>query len=608
MVWAMTRFDKRPGVRALMLQSEFIRLPPRPQGLTPPEIRLPPLTWSSKMEVSKKSNDVDFCLSRGTTETPMTLSPMSQAVSEATPARVRPSLFGLAAAMLAAGAAALGWVLTSEVWAKQPEMGDRLLIPLAAGVLVWKRRPHWRATAVSPCHGGLILLIPAAALFAAGWYLLVLVGPRTLLLWWLLAALILATIGVLLTRYGWPRTRTLLFPLVFCFLALPTPDALQKPLQLRLKELTTAGAATVLPWLGVPAEAHGFTLTLPSGELGVVDACSGALSLNALVAISLLIVHVRIDLFGDLSLAGGGALLALTPPIVILSNTVRVIVTGVLKQYVGDWAIRGAWHEALGYVVVLVGFGLIVGTSQLLARAPSAPAAPGPPLRVPPARGGAVAVALLVPALVACLWSEQFRQSYRQEVHLDELSLRLTGWQERIATPDPEVAEMLKCDEILFRRYENDWGQRVDVYVMFWATPASTAHMHHPDICWPSRGWTLDEGNIRPVAYATDRAPLGVSVRHYVRKGKRQVVYYWTQNGRAVLPDGQEPADHTEYAWVRSLLTGGPSLTRTSRLSVLLGTDVDAGRSADQEAKLDRLAAAIAGDVYRLCPWAAPEQ
>src|SRR5207253_7609210 len=118
----------------------------------------------------------------------------------------------------------------------------------------------------------------------------------------------------LLLQVGWPRTRLLLFPLAFCALALPTPDALQEPLQWKLKGVTTAGAAAVLPRLGVPAEPHGFTLTLPSGELGVVDACSGALSLNALTAISLLIAYVRLVFLRDLTPARAAALLALTLP------------------------------------------------------------------------------------------------------------------------------------------------------------------------------------------------------------------------------------------------------------------------------------------------------
>jgi EpsI family protein len=232
-----------------------------------------------------------------------------------------------------------------------------------------------------------------------------------------------------------------------------------------------------------------------------------------------------------------------------------------------------------------------------------------------PARGGAWAVALIVPALAACVWSEQFRQAHRLVVNLDDLPLKLAGWQGKVATPDPVVSEMLKCDQLLCRRYTDDWGHEVEVHVMFWATPASTAHMHHPDICWTCQGWQAEASHVRPVRYADDRAPLGVSARHFVRKDKWQVVYYWTQNGRTVLPDGQEPAGHSEYAWIGTLLRGRQTLARTSRLSVLLGANVNVGRTdlpaaklKQQEAKMEQLAAALAADLYRLCPWAEPEE
>jgi len=96
------------------------------------------------------------------------------------------------------------------------------------------------------------------------------------------------------------------------------------------------------------------------------------------------------------------------------------------------------------------------------------------------------------------------------------------------------------------------------VYVMLWETPASTAHIHHPDVCWPSRGCTLADSRVRPVAYAPGREPLGVSVRHYdTDEGKREIVFYWTQNGNGVLPDGRESADRGyEYGWVADLLRG----------------------------------------------------
>ena len=42
-----------------------------------------------------------------------------------------PVPWAVAWAVLAAGAAALLWVLATDVWPKRPEMGDRFLVPIA---------------------------------------------------------------------------------------------------------------------------------------------------------------------------------------------------------------------------------------------------------------------------------------------------------------------------------------------------------------------------------------------------------------------------------------------------------------------------------------------
>src|SRR5213075_1106870 len=130
--------------------------------------------------------------------------------------------------------------------------------------------------------------------------------------------------GLIAAWHGWRRAGLMAFPVLFTAFALPTPDALQWRLLPWLKTATTAGAAAVLPWLGVPATQAGFTLRLPSGQLGVVDACSGALSLTSLVAISVLTGYVRLTFRRDFTVPRAVALIGLTPLIVIVSNTVRV--------------------------------------------------------------------------------------------------------------------------------------------------------------------------------------------------------------------------------------------------------------------------------------------
>src|SRR5262249_41872338 len=154
----------------------------------------------------------------------------------------------------------------------------------------------------------------------------------------------------------------------------------QTSIQLRLKEYTTSATAAALPAIGIPVARRGHVLDLPSGPpLGVVDACSGVRSVSALTAIALFVAYVR-----GFSIWRGGWLVLATVGIVVISNSIRVIVTGILQQTLGAVYAQGWAHEALGYAVILVGLALIVGVSSLLAPNGSRtvhalePAMPGP--------------------------------------------------------------------------------------------------------------------------------------------------------------------------------------------------------------------------------------
>src|SRR5207249_10921859 len=119
--------------------------------------------------------------------------------------------------------------------------------------------------------------------------------------------------------------------------------------------------------------------------------------------------------------------------------------------------------------------------------------------------------------------------------------------------------------------------------------------------------WEQTRGAVRPIPLESGRPPLLVSSRLYAQARHHQLVYYWTQRGAEVLPDGTEPRATllSEYAWIAELLRGREPMARQARRSVLVGTDV-VGPTERTETKLQTFTAALAGEVYQLCPWAVP--
>jgi EpsI family protein len=493
--------------------------------------------------------------------------------------------------------------LLLEVWLAKTEQADRVLILAASGWLLWRCRRRFSQTAIHPVRMGLPLLALGCLLFVVGWYLHVQVGSRKVILWWLSSSLLAGVAGLVAYQHGWRRLGVIAFPLAFSLFALPMPDIVYQPLQSFLKEATTRSSVWSLSLCGWPIGRDGYVLHLPAGDLGVAEACSGVRSVSALLAVAVLTAHLR-----RLALPWAVFLFVASVPLIALGNAARVIISGILLQTIGPTATEGLFHELLGIVVVLVGLGLVVGLALLLPRKPpvALTAAPAPSPASRP--GGLVPLILLTPALAACLWAETRRPAPPEPFRLADLPQKLGDWQGSDTPIPSEVEEMLSADQVLRRVYRNGIGQEVHVWVLYWASPYRTAEkgeVHHPDICWPRRGWTVAAKGTRTLL-PEENGPLTASLRRYELHGREQVILYWAQDGARLLQDTErhegDGVGTDGHSWIRDLLwrTGGES---EARLAILVGADV--WSSSDfAEQTLVEFSGRLATDLYRLCPWA----
>lgn len=511
--------------------------------------------------------------------------------------------------ILAAGAAAVVSVL-ARFWGANPEYVDRFLILVAAAGVAWQARPQLAAIAPAPALLGIVPLLIGAAAFPVGWFLQVQVGPKPVGLWWLMVAWVLAAAGTVLLRGGWPHLRLLAFPLIFILFALPIPNRILVPLQFGLQSATTASAAAVLPLLGVPVERSGFVLSLPGGDLGVAEACSGVRSVTALTAIAAFVAWWRG--FGFLR---GSALVIFSVPIIAGVNSIRVIVSGLIQEHIGADYIRGNWHEALGIAMVLLGLALIVGLAGLLGGRPAPGEPPGPlaarydhtPRTLLFSRLSATLLCgSLMATLVGHFLGVGTEEALVAAAPIDEISLQIGNWK-GIEEPVPEeVASMLTADRIVRRMYRDELGYEVHLWVIFWSSRNMVKGYHHPDVCWPNRGYRLQRRDVVPVEAGGGIVP--VTLREFTQGDSKQLILYWTQEGRRVWTEEDERRVQSvgdSHDWLGERLFRRETVGATGRIVVLLGTTVW-GDGAIIRTQTLRFAADLAREVYRLCPWAAP--
>ena len=239
-------------------------------------------------------------------------------------------------------------------WISDPDMGHGFFVPLIAAYVVWQQKDELLAMTPRPNPWGLVLVIGGA--------LQLIVATLGVELFLARTAFIVTLIGVVLTLGGTQILKKLAFPLFLLFFMVPIPAIIYNRLTFPLQLLASRLAADALTVLNVPVLREGNILTLPTGSLSVVEACSGIRSLLSLTFLSLVYGHffekrlwVRIVLFFS------------TIPIAIIANGSRVTITGLLSQIKPELA-EGVFHESTGWVIFMVALAILIVFHQLINR------------------------------------------------------------------------------------------------------------------------------------------------------------------------------------------------------------------------------------------------
>lgn len=253
-----------------------------------------------------------------------------------------------------------GPVLGSLVrqWWNDPNYSHGFFVPLIAGYILWRERNRWRGMPRRSNNFGLSIM-----LFAVGLLTLGTLGGE---LFTTRISLLFLIIGIVVFFAGWQTLRSVAFPIGFLLLMIPLPAIVYYQLTFPLQLWASRLGANGLVALGVRTVREGNLLILPNCTLEVVEQCSGVRSL-----LSLLAAVVAYGYFAESSIFRRCVLALSAIPIVILSNGLRLITTGVLSFYFGPAVDRGALHLVAGLAFFVLAFLSILLIHELLRRLPS---------------------------------------------------------------------------------------------------------------------------------------------------------------------------------------------------------------------------------------------
>lgn len=222
-------------------------------------------------------------------------------------------------------------------WVNNEDMGHGLFAPVVAGYVAWQDRERILRTELNPTWLGLLVV-------AFGFVSMV-AGVRGADFFVARMGFIFGFFGVLLTLGGTNLIKRLWFPLIILMFMIRIPDFLYTRITFPLQLLASRMAEHLLNFIGIPVLRDGNVLELPSQRLSVVEACSGIRSLMSLALLSLVYGH-----FMDSKPWMRWALLAMSVPIAITVNGLRVTLTGIVSEIDKDLAV-GVFHSIEGFLM-----------------------------------------------------------------------------------------------------------------------------------------------------------------------------------------------------------------------------------------------------------------
>jgi exosortase len=238
-------------------------------------------------------------------------------------------------------------------WYTDDNYSHGFIIPLIAGYFLYERRNALQKIFVEPWRPGLLVIILGLVQLTVDW-----LGTEYFTM---RLSLVVLMAGMVLYFFGREVFKIALLPISYLIFMVPLPYIIYDAMAFPLKLFVTKVSVGFLKLMGIVVLREGNILMFPATTLEVADACSGIRSLMSLLALS-----VAYAFFINTTTGKRWIIIASAIPIAIFTNSLRVIVTGILAQYWGAKAAEGFFHEFAGIVVFALALVMLVALGALL--------------------------------------------------------------------------------------------------------------------------------------------------------------------------------------------------------------------------------------------------
>ncbi len=436
------------------------------------------------------------------------------------------------AGVLTAGFIAAYWVPLRSIvntWSTNDDYSYGYLIPFVSAYLFWDMRHRLKGLKFKPAWAVLPLLLIFVGLSLYG-----ILGSSGNIA---RPAVPIVYILLITFCFGTETLKRFALPLGFLIFIVPLPAFLDRTIGVYLKSISSQLGGLIIQLTGLSVHVSGNIIDLGVTQLQVVDACSGLRFVFPLLALG--VIHAY---FFEKIMWKRIACVVATVPIAIITNVLRIGITGILTHIIGPEAAQGFFHDFSGWVIFMVAFCFLFILSRILKLFPPAqPAVPssGTNMALPPsdpdnqrsiAPALATALAIIVVTSTLTLTTSAL-PPIKLKGGIRAFPLSIRAWHGKPQRVDPIIIEASGAEEAFQAYYTNGQSKSVSLYIGYRGSSfmENDNFFHSPTVCLPSSGWKSLEQSTHQILGVETFGNLNVTKMIIEQMGTKQLVYFWFQ-------------------------------------------------------------------------------
>jgi len=456
---------------------------------------------------------------------------------------------------------AYSWLIKMD-WPRE-DYNYCYLIPLVVLYLIWEKKNDLVVEAAVPSWVGLLCLIPGILLF---W-----IGDLAGELYSIYLSSWLVAVGLLWIHIGWRKLKVIAFAIFMALTMFPLPHFLNNKLTFGLKLISSQLGVALLQLYGMSAFREGNVIDLGFTQLQVVDACSGLRYLFPLLVLGILLAY-----FYKAALWKRVILVFSTVPLTIVTNSLRIALTGIIYKHLGAAAAEGFFHGFSGWLIFMLSLGVLLAEIWVLRKI-----VPGPsesffnkpetasPIEAVLLRRSKDAISkgflsppqfivavLLLTLTLGISMGVEFREKVPPSTPFSQFPLTAGAWNGTRQYMEQKFIAELDLSDYTMIDFKRDDGKHVDFYIAYYESQRKGESIHSPETCLPGSGWAFRQAGKVQVAL-TGGSSMTVNRAIMEKSGQQQISYFWFPARGRILTNAWEMKIYTFWDALTKQRTDG---------------------------------------------------